>query len=473
LVANHFGVSIRDVKLGVAVYRHPSSRTSYVLTRIGQALGMVAVGLGIILMLRRYLSRLIPSPRRLNRPLVLMTFGTAGVGIVINIVVDLLHFQQSPSPYLDRNSWLLSQYPRFSDFFQILHILRTFNPYGILAGNYPPVGYWLTAALLWMNDYAALFVFLSAVIGFLLWWFSRSFTSGLTASERVTVLIVAMFSLPVTFALDRANLDLVVFAMVVIGVAALERQRNVLAATWIGLAAAAKVFPALYLFAFLRGARLRYLLLGVCVIIISTVCAFLGFHGSLLHNIRSLIDTQGLTAQRNTAVMSTYFNASLAAFVQGIGYGIGAEGGAYAVMRSITAFIFPMDLLGTIVLAWYLRRREESLWRALTLITVSFLLLVDLSNYYALLFLFVPLALFLKHAPMNRRTISIAVLFGLALAPHSYFYFGNFVDFSVLVTAPLLLALGIAVIYDGECARATPVPTTAATEDRRRLIPSA
>ena len=450
LVSTAFGGTVRSTVLAVTLYRPPSD-TRYFTTRLAQGLGMVAVALGIILIAQRALFRLIPIASGVRRSLVLITFGTTGFGILINAVVDLLHFQHSPLPYFEHNTWLVAQYPRFSDFFQASEILKTFNPYGILTGNYPPVGYWLTGPFLWMNEYAALFVFLSAIIGFLLWWFTRSFTVGLSRGERILVVVIALFSLPVTFAFDRANVDLLVFVMVVVGIAALQQRRSSLAATWLGLAAAAKIFPALYLLTFLRGGRLRYLAVAIGVALLATFLGFLGFAGTISHNVRALVSNQGLGAvQSSVAVSTTYFNTSLAGFAQAVGYGIDRDAGALAVMRIISPLVFPLEVVGTLILAWYLRFKEQVLWRATTLITITFLLLSDLSNYYALIFLFVPLALFLNDATISRRKVSISVLFGLALAPHSYFYFGdNFVDFSVLVTAPILVALGVCVVYDG------------------------
>jgi hypothetical protein len=449
-VDSKFGGAIRDPLMDVSLFQQPPTRVPYLLTRVGQGMAILAIAGGVVLLLRRLLSRLIPVAGNLRRPLLLVTFATMGGGELVSIVVDLFRFQQSPSPYFDRNSWLISQYPRFSDFFQVSEILRSLNPYGLQAGNYPPVGYWLVAPFEWMSNYAALFVFLSIAIGFLVWWLSRTFTSGLPTVERVAVVAVALLSLPITFAVDRGNIDLLVLILVICGVAALERKRHVLSASLLGIAAAAKIFPILFLFVFLRGRRLRFVLLGAGVIVVTSLLAFLGFHGTLVHNLDAFRTTQDLNqTQLGAGVNSTYYNASWPGFVQGVGYAISGDAGANAVQRVILPLVNPVEFVCALLLAGYLYFREQSLWRVLTLIVVTFLLFSDLSNYYALLFLFVPLAAFVKEASVTRSTLIIGTIFGLVLAPRAYFYFGEFVDFSVLTTAPLLLALGIAVIGDG------------------------
>ncbi len=73
-----------------------------------------------------------------------------------------------------------------------------------------------------------------------------------------------------------------------------------------------------------------------------------------------------------------------------------------------------------------------------------------MSNYYELLFLLIALSLFVKHASVNRNNLAIAALFGLLLAPRAWFYLGNsMIDVSVLSSAPLLIGLVAAVLYDG------------------------
>ena len=123
----------------------------------------------------------------------------------------------------------------------------------------------MVAPVAWLGEYAALFVFLAVMIGFMLWWFSRSFAPDGRTIERVAIVTVAMLSLPVTFAVDRANVDLILFVMLVFGIAALERKYGMLAGTWLGLMAATKAIPVLYLLLFLRGRRLRYLVAGLAV----------------------------------------------------------------------------------------------------------------------------------------------------------------------------------------------------------------
>ncbi len=450
-----FGGSVRNVALQTTLYRQQPSRVPYLLIRLAQGMGIIAIIGATILLAQRLLTRVVPSPVRVRRPLVLTTFWTMGVGIVVNIVVDLFHFQGSSLLYTERNTWLYNPFVRFEDFFGPFELLRSFNPYNIQHGNYPPVGYWLLAPILWMNEYAALFLTFAVAVGFMIWWVSRSFTQGIAPYQRVLVVIVALLSLPVSFGIDRGNLDLVIFAMIVLGVAAFEQNRNVLAAWWFGFTSAAILFPVLYLLLFLRGRKLKYLVLGVVIAGFLSLLGFAGFRHGFTHTLygfKEAFSTFQFNYDRPTS--STPYDGSIIGWVQSIGYAINGVGGAQAIENVIRPAVVPVDILAGLLLAWYLRFREGSLWHSLTLITGVFILLNE-SYYYDLLFLFIPLALFVRDSTVSRRGIVIGVLFGILLAPRAYFYLGNSrIDSSVLTTAPLLIALLAVVVYDGYRERA-------------------
>jgi hypothetical protein len=452
-----FGGIVRHLTMTINLYKVDPDRVPYLLIRLCQLFALLALIASVIILSRRFLSRLIPraGPRK---PLVIATFSTMGAAILLNVVIDFLHFQRSNNLYLSRNSWLFTQYPRFSDFFQIYELLRSFNPYGIQSGNYPPFGYWLAAPFVWMNEYAALIAFIGLTVGFIVWWSYQCFTAGLPVMGRVLVVGVVLLSLPVSFAVDRANEDLVLFVFIVLGVAAFERLRPAMAASWIGIAAAAKLFPIVFLLIFLRSRRIRYIFVALVIVAALTLLGFATFRGTLIQNFDGFKSGYAVTNTQTQApgggILATYYNASVPAWMQSIGYAISGNSGLAAVRNVISPAILPFEAALGVALAAYLRWREQSLWRAVTLITTFILLFSDLSYYYELLFLFVALALFVKYADITRNSMIIAVLFGLSMAPRAYFYFGNsMVDVSVLTTAPLLIGLSAAVLFDGYMSR--------------------
>jgi hypothetical protein len=446
-----FGGYVRNAVMTVHLYNPGSPQSDHDAQRGVQILGAIAVALGVMLLCRRWLRNLVPLTENTKRPIIFAAFGTAGALIVLDFVVGLLRFQSTSNPTVARNTWLFAPYVQFSDFFQVFDIFKNMHPYGIEAGTYPPVGYWLVGPVSWMNQYAAVFVFLAVFAGFMAWWTMRSFAWSLTPIEKLAVILITFASLPVSIAIDRGNVDLWVFIFVAIGIAAFESRKKATAATLIGLAAAAKLAPVIYLLVFVRKGQWRFIILGVTVAAMCSLAGFASFGGSLSGNIHGFTHAlSNLEESYNHESNSTFYNSSIYGWAQSIGYATGGLHGSLDVRVAIAPFAMPLEIVAALVLGWYLYAREEAVWRAVTLMTLWMLLFQDVVYYYELLFIFIPLALFVKHASANARDIRIACVFGLILGPKTYFYFGNgLVDNSVLFTAPLLVLLFILVLHHG------------------------
>jgi hypothetical protein len=451
--SSHTGIDVRNVSIFVRLYEDVPTRTTLLFSRVGQLLGFLLLAAGTALIARALVRSAVPKiPVR--RPLALVTFITAAVGISVNIAVDLLHVQSSTLSYYPRNSWLFSSAARFSDFLQTFEIFKSRSPYGVLAGSYPPVGYWIMAPFAWMNQYAAAFAFLAIFVGFFVWWARRSLADGFGPLGQLLIVVVCVASYPVTFGIDRANVDLIVFIAIALGIRALFQHRDRLSTSVLGLAAAAKVLPALYLVLYIarrNGRRFRALASAVAVGLLASAIALLTFTGSFGSNIRGLRAGLGaIDSVFSNAVSSTSFNSTLSGWAQGLAYAIGGESAAQRAADAIRHGLVFEETFGIIVLLWYVLRRERSPWRSVTVVTVAILLLPQVSYAYELLYLFIPLALFLQDATVSDRSMRIALIFGLLLTPKSYFFLGNSqIDSSVLLNAPLLVALAVGVIRDG------------------------
>jgi hypothetical protein len=449
-----FGGSLKDIVMTTTLFgssRPPDDPGR----RLGQFLGFLAIVLAILLLCRRFLSGLFATSTHERRPLIRAVFGTTAILIAVNFLVDLLQLQPDLGPTTSRNSWLFAPYVQFSDFFQVLSILKSFNPYGFQAGSYPPAGYLLLSPLSWMSEYSGVFVFLAVFVGFLTWWAIRIFGTGLHAVEKAVLMVVIFASLPVSIGIDRGNVDLWVFILFAIGIALLEHRKQAAAASCLALIGAAKVAPTIYLLEFIRRRSWRQLVIGVAVGGSVTIAGFLAFKGSFIGNIDGF--GHALSAVEHTyngTQNGTYFNCSIYGWAQAIGYAVDGLHGSLLVRSAIEPFVLPGEVAGLVLLVWHLRAKETSLWRSLTLMTLWFLLLQDVAYYYELLFLLVPLSLFVRDAPLTTRSMRIACLFGLILAPKAYFDLGHgSVDSGVLFTAPLLVVLAYEVIRQGKMER--------------------
>src|SRR5262249_54398156 len=120
------------------------------------------------------------------------------------------------------------------------------------------------------------------------------------------------------------------------------------------------------------------------------------------------------------------------------------------------------------------RYRERSLWRALTLITVTVLLVPGVSYDYRLVFLLIPFSFFLRSAQPDRLTACIACVFGLLFAPKYYGYDGDWIATpGGILTPPAILLLGaLTTRHAVRERRRSRSPAETTRQQPRRAVPS-
>jgi len=452
-VHTDFGGAVRDLRVRIVLLADDAWLDSAALNAF-EAIACFAIALGAILLAWRLLSGVVAAGP-VARGLAQTTFVTTGTVFALSVVVNLLA-PQGRAGALPRNSWFFSNLARFSDFTEVTGQMRSLDPYLHQLGSYPPFGYWLVAPFSWWPEYAGLFTFLALCLGLMIWWFWSALTVGLETIARIGVVVVAVLSYPVLFAFDRGNVDIAVFLITAVAIGAYQRKRHGVSAALLGVAMAAKGVPGLFLLVFACRGQRRFLVAGLATAGVVSAIALLAFHGDPISNLSGFRD--GLSASktiwRDAPQSSTGYNTSLGGFLQAVGWAVNGEGAARDVRIALEPFTPLLTAVAVAVLGLYVVRRERALWRILTLAAVGMLLMFDVTYDYRLLFVFVPLAVFLQTARVQRSTLQIAVIFGLLLAPRTFFYIGtSAVGSGVLLGAPLLASLAALTVVDGERAR--------------------
>jgi Glycosyltransferase family 87 len=441
------GAMVRNVSLSVTTWTNLKG-TSLLIKRLGQAAGILLLSSGIAILSNLLFRRVIPRSV-INRDLVKLAFGVIGVGTLINVFIGVMRFQP-PSFQYSRNTWLFWSEPRFSDLFQILEISRSLQPYGNFNGSYPPFGYFAIYPLSQLNEYVSLFIFLCLFVGFFTWWVSRSFAMGFSFAPKIAIVLTGLFCLPVSFGIDRANLDLIIFVIVALGIALLEKSKRLSAASLLAIAGAMKLYPGLYLLRYVKRGEIKYLASGIISILILTLGSLMFFDGGIRSNIHLwLLSVQMNIASAKPNPGNAWYNSSLVGWCQAVAIATSGVKSGLRIESLATHFAGLLEISLTLALIWYLRYREFSSWRSTALITLLFLGVLNPSFYYEEIFLLIPLSLFVKQALSNSRTIFISVIFGLLLMPKSYLYVNGMTETGELLTFPLILLLCLAILWDG------------------------
>lgn len=263
--------------------------------------------------------------------------------------------------------------------------------------------------------------------------------------------ILVVLSYPVIFALDRTNLEILLFAFIAGFFYFLYvRESPWLAALFLAAAIAFKLYPATLLLLLLAERRFKALVLAVVfalglTAIGAVVVAALGHY--------SLVEFW----QMNTGGKDLY-QQSMVIGGAGVQHGHSLWGlvGLLGILRQTAVAGWQTTLysvaaaMGFLVLAVYVVFWEAERWKRVLLAMVPALLLPFVSADYTLIHLYFPLVFFLNAPRVSRWDAAYVALFAVLLVPVDYYYFiahGD-VSISVIVYPVALLTLLLLAIWD-------------------------
>ncbi|MDD4003877.1 MAG: glycosyltransferase 87 family protein [Elusimicrobiaceae bacterium] len=367
----------------------------------------------------------------------------------------LLHRDYPQNTFLFNNDWL------FSDFYETVKLASTGNPYSgaaVLNSVYPPALN-LAALLLARQPFlrpSDLYLLLAAlVIGAAGWLVFREKDPAKTA---LNVLGGAFASYPVIYLLHRGNLELIAFPCLFAGIYFYDKKKYAAAALGIGLAAACKVYPAIFFFLFVTDRKMRWAALSAAICAAVTVAGFMYFHNGLAQNISAMLATmRAYNAEYVGKGYGLVFGHSLYGALQAVRCWILGIEPVYSSPRLIKFYPYIAAALGLFTLrrVWL----EKELWKKVALLTAAMLALPYVSADYRLISLFAPLYLYFKAGYNGRYACAYLWIFGLLLVPKNFLYFCEpEVSLSAALNPLLLGALAALIVREQIAGRKATVP---------------
>jgi hypothetical protein len=257
---------------------------------------------------------------------------------------------------------------------------------------------------------------------------------------------------PVVFALDRMNVDIVVFLLLTLGVATALRRASIAPGLIIGAAAAFKLYPAaLVLIVLVRIKRkTRFLVAAIAGAAVSTA---VGIRMTGVAADQILVGyTEGLKWFEVTYALGPSGSNYTASLFNGIITWLYALDGAYplAFAQELYTWWGPLQvgsILGVLAISIFCRYQDWAQWMLACTAIIAF---VPATSEYRMVLLLIPIALWLRHltAPseqdLKRRFlhIALAALLGFSLAPKAIFApVLGFITIDSLVTPGSIVAL--------------------------------
>ncbi len=387
---------------------------------------------------------------RLVRSIIVAGFGAA----VVYHFVQAVWFNNG-YPY---STFLFSPADRFGDFFANQNAARTLNPYlgsGPTAERiYLPFLYLVAFLFAWLPGLSGLCLFLAIFLGsFMLISYHNLKVEGDTAAGARDVMVFSLLSYPVLFTIDRANLEALVFLPVCLFLYFYRKDRMLPSILSLACAIAMKFLPAVFVVLFLADRKYREAVWTLAAAAAVTALSFLLIHGAMMENVDRLLLNLRLHAQ-------LYIVAE-----GGVSFGHSLWGMLTVLIDFIYRhFLFgsPADLpLGMLSLRYpyliltlivfffitaYIVLVEREFWKRTCLLVLSMNLLPYISANYKLLYVFIPLFLFLNSPIAGRKDAVYAVILALLLVPKHYIPLDHYDAWSEVVIDPLLMTAGMALI---------------------------
>jgi hypothetical protein len=360
------------------------------------------------------------------------------------------------------NTFLFRPWERFNDFYECYGTASAytygFKPNGLAGSSYFPFYFpfffvfTLAGRQLSLVLYIAVFVTYFAGYNY---FNMRSTAAGLSGSRLVVYAgVLSFLTYPFLFVIDRGNLDMYMFILLSAFLYFYVRGLMAPAVVFLSCAIALKLYPAVFVVLFLQDRKYKEALF--VPLLASALCAgsLMSLDGGFGLNLQSFIENLKVTDRLYNIAWPTVTGGASGVLYEGIEY----RGGLWNIFR-VAAYLFlgtddpylasgifleakplytALALAVFLATALYIAFIERELWKKAALLT--FLLLLPTSpSDYMLIYLFIPLWLFIRAEGPREGDSRYALGFALLLVPKAYYFLFGTVSISVLAN-PLILS---------------------------------
>lgn len=358
-------------------------------------------------------------------------------------------------------SFLFASADVFSDFALTHQATLYTTPYTLHISqfNYFAITYQLAALLGCLPEDVALYLVCSIFILFFMGLCKKYLTQGGRVVTLKNMLIFSFLSYPFVFALSRANYECILFILISLFVFFYSDVRKAkLTAIFLALSIAMKLFPAVFLILYLGDKRYKEVVYISLLALAISIAGYAFLENGLIKNIQDHLINLAL------------YNRDYAIGNGGLAFGHSL----YGLVKFFMAYCAPLFYIHNIshifkvysvvsfaiffYITWYLLKVETVFWKKIALLVFCMDLLPHVSADYKLLYLYLPIFLFIDAKESSCFDGCYAVVFALLLMFKSYWYFqfapeAQIVPFSVntsVVLNPILMLVAIGfILYQG------------------------
>lgn len=341
---------------------------------------------------------------------------------------------------------------RFSDFFSITN-LESLKIYTYSGSNYLPLAYWLLIPFKYLWPSLAILLNFGLFLIFMMWLsiaFLKEYKAHTSKLHFYTSIIICIFlSYPILFAIDRGNEEVWVFACLAMFVWFFQEKKYKLSIVFVAIAAAMKIYPAIFVVLYLKQRRYSDFLLSVFLMGVAVFLPFYFQEGGVLYNIHLYIaglhqNTQMIVFPSNIWANSlfVYINQIISLYAHG----------DMNILNRLFPLVYKYYVLGALLAVFlivlFILRSRLLLWKQLMLLVITVLWFPQISFDYKLIYLYLPFLLFANELKNEKFSRQYMWVFILLLMPkfcvflgvkHVIFSYNNSLNFLVCLYCFVLI----------------------------------
>jgi hypothetical protein len=353
------------------------------------------------------------------------------------------------------NTFLHTPEAHFWDFTMVVHQSATLDPFTNEIGGFAGapfaqfIGYLFSII---QTTWAQLCIFFgSFFIVFILMakHYLYGLKSKLTSHRSLAIFAITFLTYPVLFAVDRANFDLIVCALLLLFAFTYASQKYKTSTVFLGLAIAIKPLIVVLGLIYIFDKRYKDILLVIFNVVFLSILSLCLFKGGLFLEARKYLDTlfytTGYLSAGNQQAYNSDLYGMLIVVVQFVGHRLGKEIYLpdYPEARIIYAILVAVVFIYFVIYLW---KNHLPLWQVLAVLTILLILFPFNSADYHLTYLFVPMLMYLGFKEQTRNEVLIIILWGLLLIPKNYHTLQAFQNIGTVINPLLLIGLLISII---------------------------
>jgi len=358
------------------------------------------------------------------------------------------------------NTFLFTPDDRFNDFFNMLRACKDNNPYltsyWLKSVYFPAANTFFYVFGLIRNELLSLGVYIGVfLIAYLSYIKKNLFWVNSLDSIR-DFLIIGFLTYPVLFSLDRANLEMYIFLLILGFVVFFQKGRFVLSSLLLSLAIAMKLYPGVFIFLFFKEKKYKEIAITIAATLCISVISLMGYRGGFYENLQEMFSLfQGFN-QSYSGAHGLQHNVSYYGVLKliTVGYYYTVQGIHDAATASMLAngvlkipYMFLVGLIFAFVVLHVLKY-EQTYWKNVYLLSATMILFPHVSFDYKLIHLLIPIIIFLQDESWTPFRKGYLVLFGIMLIPNNYLYIRGDISIAVIVYPIIMTILAILVIIE-------------------------